>query len=859
MNAKTKRASRWVSMGTLAVYSAIGHKTAQAAQAPEVPPPADPSAQTETQRFDIKPGPLSEVLAQFTRTSGIKFKLVTDVIGTIQSPGVAGTFAASDALQHLLEGTSVTFRFTSPAVVTLQLSGRTESVSVNARAPGTDPYADPDAPYKADRLASSRFTLPVLDTARTETILTQEALEDKDATKLREVLRSTAGVTLGSGEGGNAFGDRFFIRGFDARNDVFVDGVRDPGVSIRENFDVEQVEILRGPASTFAGRGTTGGALNIVTKEAQHTNFITGEFEGGLGDATRRGTVDMNRSLSPSLDVRLNAMVQYADVAGRDYTTDNRWGIAGNVSYHPNEKFKAVANYSHSYLWGIPDFGVPYDQATKSPVTEGIVPRNTYYGAINRDFTKSAQDMGTGDVSYVVNEHLTLDNKLRASHSLLNYIGTIPENPSANGATKPYSSTATYFSGYVQLNAQSRYQPADVINDQPQAILKFDTGESIHHTAVIGGEFSREQISIQGYSGLTSELTTGAAFFTSAGAPIVSVYNPPHVLTGSGSIQLAGNPLRYHVNTKAGYVMDTINFHDIVFLNGGVRYDDYGITAANNTSSREANDSIASYNVGLTVKPAKNGSLYVAFATAADPVGDELDASSSSYGGLSATQNATQIFGPQKSKSYEVGTKWEFFQRHMLVSAAPFETVVTNARETAPAGLPGYTSGQIVAGAAYRVRGLDFEAAGKLTSKWSLMGGYVVMSPRITNSVVPTNIGLQLANIAPRSFNLLTKYQFFRWLELGSQIVYASQIKGGSLLAANGAAAYPNPPNPTLLPAHWRLDIFAEAKINRRVTLRIYGQNLTNVTYYDALYQSAQPFIQVAPGRAVHMSLIVRF
>ena len=233
---------------------------------------------------------------------------------------------------------------------------------MTAHAPGADPYADPEAPYKADRLSSTKFTEPVLNTARTETILTQEALEDKNATTLREVLRSTAGVTLGSGEGGNAFGDRFFIRGFDARNDVFIDGVRDPGVSIRENFDDEQVEILRGPASSFAGRGTTGGALNIVTKEAQHVDFYHFDTEGGFGDSTKRGTVDINKAISPVLDVRFNGMVQYADVAGRDFTTDNRWGVAGNVSYHPTDNFKLTANYSHTYLWGLPDFGVPTNQ-----------------------------------------------------------------------------------------------------------------------------------------------------------------------------------------------------------------------------------------------------------------------------------------------------------------------------------------------------------------------------------------------------------------------------------------------------------------------------------------------------------------
>ena len=105
-------------------------------------------------------------------------------------------------------------------------------------------------------------------TPKTVTVLSKEVLEDKNATTLKQAILSTAGVTLGTGEGGNAFGDRFFIRGFDARNDVFIDGVRDSGVSVRENFFTEQVEILRGPGSSFAGRGTTGGAINIVTKQA---------------------------------------------------------------------------------------------------------------------------------------------------------------------------------------------------------------------------------------------------------------------------------------------------------------------------------------------------------------------------------------------------------------------------------------------------------------------------------------------------------------------------------------------------------------------------------------------------------------
>ena len=152
-------------------------------------------------------------------------------------------------------------------------SARSRQAPVPIRMPvvraDRNPYADPAAPYKVDRLQPrGKFPEPLLNTPKTVTVLSKEVLEDKNATTLKQAILTTAGVTLGTGEGGNAFGDRFFIRGFDARNDIFIDGVRDPGVSVRENFFTEQVEILRGPASSFAGRGTAGGAINIVTKQA---------------------------------------------------------------------------------------------------------------------------------------------------------------------------------------------------------------------------------------------------------------------------------------------------------------------------------------------------------------------------------------------------------------------------------------------------------------------------------------------------------------------------------------------------------------------------------------------------------------
>jgi len=726
-----------------------------------------------------------------------------------------------------------------------------------ARTPGGNPYADASAPYKVDRLSSSKFTEPVLNTPRTVTVLTKEVLEDKNATTLKEIGRTTAGVTLGSGEGGNAFGDRFFIRGFDARNDIFVDGVRDPGVSIRENFFTEQVEILRGPASSFAGRGTTGGAINIVTKKAGDQDFNV--IETTLGsDQTKRVTIDVNKAINPVLDVRVNGLFQDAGVAGRSFTTDDRNGVAGAMTFKPISNFTLTADYAHTYLHGLPDFGVPYDLQAERPATEGVVPRNTYYGIINRDFTKTMQNLGTLNAEYKVNDWLTLTNKARQGYSYLNYIGTIPENPSA-GAPAYTVSTASYFSGFTQLNAQSRFQTAAVLADQPELTAKFDTGP-VKNTAILGSEFSSERIGINTYSGLTSEVATG--LYGTSGSPIVSVYAPNNYIAGLGVPLLTNNPQIYHVDTKAVYLMNTANWNDRIILNGGVRYDDYGVTSQNNAGRVSQDNGIVSYNFGLVYKPVPIGSLYAAYATAADPVGSELDATSSSYGGLSPTQPVGQIFGPERSQAIEAGTKWELFDRHLLATAAAFQTNVENARETAPTGIPastGYVSGQVVAGAAYKVQGLDFEMAGKITDKWSVLGGIVLMKSDITQSIVPHNVGLQLANIAHQSFNLLSKYEITPWFELGGQAVYASQIYGGSLLAANGGVSYGATPVATVLPSHWRFDTFAETKIGPYTTLKLYVANIFNRTYYDSVYQSGIPFIAIAPGRSVSLIATARF
>ena len=741
-----------------------------------------------------------------------------------------------------------------------------------------NPYADAAAPYKVDHLqASSKFPEPILNTPKTITVLSKEVLEDKNATTLKQAVLSTAGVTLGTGEGGNAFGDRFFIRGFDARNDVFLDGVRDAGVSVRENFFTEQVEILRGPGSSFAGRGTTGGAINIVTKQAStEKSFYNMDTTFGT-DHTKRVTLDVNQVISPTLAVRAGGLFQDAGVAGRDYVKDDRDGGFITAKWTPLDTVKLYANYIHTNLHGLPDFGVPYyrpgapqTQYTSTaggPYPDFGVNRNNFYGLVNRDYYSIKQDIGTVGGEVAITPDLTLSNKTRVQRSVLDYIGTLPE--SASPATNTLS-----------LNPQSRYQVTENIANQTEATYKFGLA-GWKHTVLGGAEVSREIASIDKYVGLSSEaLTGGVASGSITGA---SIYAPQYTFANvGGNPTWSGFPTKIAIDTNSVYLLDTANYNDLVILNGGVRYDDYDIKAsgfgtvnsvANVFNSQHQQYGLPNFNLGLTLKPVPISSFYVAYATSSNPVGAEFDGTSAQYGGLapSLNGNPNQIFGPEKNKAIEVGTKWELFDRHLLVTAALFQTEKENARESQnitsaaaattscpyPTGTTGTVS-CISAGAAYRIRGIDLGAGGKLTDKWSVFGGLVLMQSEVTKSLVPsaqpllypTNVGLPLANVAHQSFSLLTKYQLTDVWELGGQAVYRSKIYGGTFLAANQG---------TQLPSYWRFDAFAEAKVSKNWTAKLFVNNIFNKLYYDALYQSATPFVLEAPGRSVSMVLSARF
>ena len=272
-------AYRWAAMGTLVAYSAVGSRTINVARAQDLQRPGSATSVTQTQgsqpvqRFNISAGPLDSVLPAFERVTGIRIDVANQGMRQISSPGVSGMFTADQALRKLLTDTGLTYRFTGTAAVSLDLKSVSASVDVTA---------------SADALAatSPKYAGALLDTPQTITAVPREVMQQQGVTTLRDALRNVAGISLAAGEGG-AQGDNLTIRGFTARNDLFIDGMRDFGSYYRDPFNTQEVEVLQGPSSVTFGRGSTGGVVNQATKTPGLTRFISGDLDFGT-DLTRR-------------------------------------------------------------------------------------------------------------------------------------------------------------------------------------------------------------------------------------------------------------------------------------------------------------------------------------------------------------------------------------------------------------------------------------------------------------------------------------------------------------------------------------------------------------------------------------------
>ncbi|MGE0420300.1 MAG: TonB-dependent receptor, partial [Acetobacteraceae bacterium] len=491
-------------------------------------------------------------------------------------------------------------------------------------------------------------------------------------------------------------------------------------MTTRETFMAEQVEVLEGPAGVISGRGTTGGAINVVTKQPLADNFYNISVTGGT-DATARVTADINQNLSDKFAFRVNGLFQNAQVSERDYVYDDRYGISLAGLWKPTDDVRVYADYYFVYFDQLPDWGVPFDPRVRRPFTETGVDRSNYYGVVSRDFQHNYQHMGTAGVEWNVKPWLTLNNKFRYSYTVTDYVAAKPGTPNL---TNPDWTQWT-----VASTPASRYQVNQTIADQLDATFTF-YAMGWKHSLVTGIEFAREEISQDSYSNLAIECFPNCTSAAATGINYSLFWPASNSIVTATSPTRNGRPTVTAVNTFSAYVLDTMNLNDRLFINIGGRFDNYDITKTPfGAASVTRTDPLFNWNAGLLYKIIPNLGAYIAYSTSSNPVGSELDASSDAYGGLAANN---QVFAPERNTALEVGLKWELFEKRMLLTTALFQTTKDNARETIGTG----ATATLDDTAAYRIRGLQLGVAGNITDRWSVFGGAVFMNSAMTESAV---------------------------------------------------------------------------------------------------------------------------
>jgi len=683
------------------------------------------------------------------------------------------------------------------------------------------PQATPTLPqvdvidFRGQQVDSLKYTRELQDTPRIITVLPSDLLEEQNVTSLTEALRNIPGISLQAGEGNPPGGDQLKIRGFNARDDINVNGTRDLGNYFRDPFYVEQLEVVKGPNSAFSGRGSAGGTINFVTKKPGLQPFSRAEVSVGT-DNYFRATADLNRPIDDNSAVRLNLMAHDANMPGRDVAEESRYGLYAAYTWGFKGRTQFTVDFLHTRQDDLPDAGLPLDR-TNVLGNGGVLPPglnfNNFYGHTD-DYKKIDVSQLGLNVRHTLSSGLVLRNQTRLSSVGNDSITSSPRILSATtarGDTKPRDQDDTGF------------------NNQTDLLFSFNTG-GIQHDMVTGLELAQYS-----YENRRRRDTNG---------PTTSLYNPALRPLGASTPVYDGSVYRFETKEMGVYVLDTMKLSPQWELNLGARWDKVdakatrrgftGANAAANTT-HERSDSELSYSAGLVYKLQPDTSLYASYGSAFNISGsfDRNQVQLAGGGATEAIVGAGFDTPPEKIRAIELGAKWELGS-DLDLNAAVFRT------ETSQGRFPAAVAGAVtIPNVEYHINGFEVLAAGNVSNRWRLYSGYTYLKSKVTSS--PNNtyaVGQELGGTPKHSFNIFSTYDVTSNWTLGGGLQYVAEQTSGVQPAPTGNLKI-------TIPGYTVADLYVTYKFNPKTQLRL---NLYNAFDKRYIGQMAEGGGQGIPG-----------
>jgi len=680
----------------------------------------------------------------------------------------------------------------------------------------------PSEDFQTTRASINRLgAANLMDVPQSVVVINRALMQSQGVTRLEDAVRNAPGVTIGSAEGGS-IGTNININGFNARTDIYLDGMRDRGQYYRDVFALEQVEVLMGPSSMLFGRGSTGGVINQVTKKPflkQATELSAQATTNGLV----RTTADVNTPFQETNAARVSAMFQVGKASTVDQTNVLDFGLAPSVKLGIGTPTEVTLGAILQHRKDQVNYGVP--NLNGYPLN---APRNTAWG-FNDDYTEQDVVALQGLIEHKFAPNLSLRNQTEfvwvntaVRETSGGFVGTLGANGGFVAAPRgpnniPYSA-APLGNLWIRQLSRDRNINDITVENQTEVLAKFDTG-TVGHTLLMGIDLNYESYTNKAFSRTGTcngvALPAGSVGCTPAGYTVGAS-------TPSNVAQVPGNYASSQAWGAGFYFNDTIQVLPELKLVGGLRWDYYSATVGNsiNSVNTPGNNNVAflyqadtftSVRGGVIFEPTPQQSYYVSYSTSFNPSLEQL-----------TSTTGTSTLPPENNAGWEAGVKYELLNSNLSLNAAVFSIIKNNARTANPDGSYSPTGN-------VQVTGGRVGFSGRITPEWQVFGGYAHLNGVILQGLnyqngIGNTTGKVPLNTPTDSANLWTTYTFKETYEIGGGFFYVGQ-------------RYANNTNTVVVPAYTRFDLTAAYK-QPTYDVRLNVYNLFNSVYYDGVIAS---------------------
>ncbi|MGH8617300.1 MAG: TonB-dependent receptor [Burkholderiales bacterium] len=649
----------------------------------------------------------------------------------------------------------------------------------------------PNQGYQGNKTRIGKTEQNPLDIPQSMTIVPEALIRDRAQDSLVEALRNVPSITFNAAEGGR-IGDNINIRGFSAVGDIYLDGMKDNGQYNREVFNLEQIDVLRGPASMLFGRGSTGGVINQVSKRAFLYNQYSASATVGSYNY-RRETMDLNQKVGETTAIRLNAMKTDTD-SFRNEVEFHRWGFAPSIRFGIGTSDELELSFYRLQYTNTPDYGIPvFNRQGGQPIP---VPPSFFYGLPAADFQSDSADVATASYIHRFSSDTEVKTMLRQN--------TVSRDM---WAVAPNIGNPATFNPNTPVNRGRQARGANENNTQAQ--VDFSTKQELF--------------------GMKNEILAGSDWLHEYGYRwnnVGDVANPPTTVYPNPYPSLPANYFTsrrrtannmYDTDTIGVYVQDTLEFIENWKLLLGVRWDRFNADYQTLTARFGRTDYMWSYRAGVMYQPFTNQMYYVSYGTSFNPSADNYN--------LNISLVNTE---PEKNINYEIGGKWELYDGKLTLTSAIFDTIKTNERNT-DASTPTIA---LLSGKRHTA-GVELGGAGRINPDWDVFAGFSRMWAKVDESNNPAFVGLTPQNTAPYTGNLWTTYR----LPYGFRVGGGLEAQGKRYIYGPPANNLSPPPTIRNVPAYVKWDAMIGYE-QKYYSLALNFINIFDKEYYPSAYQN---------------------